>query len=268
MKNISRLFAAVLLPLLLLSACSGKNKPEGTGSTSVTSESAPVSRGSFEGILYMTTSAPGGTSSQMKLFIGKEGVRNESTTTVEGAKGKMSMTTISPTATPDLVYVINDASGTCMEIDISKTAKVKETAFSDAKIENLGNETVSGYNCKHIRITEPGKSDVIEMWLSPDIIDYSTYARMQAARGRNMSTLEEKMKAAGAEGFPVKMKITPSGIVTELTKVERTTPDASLFKVPANCTKMELPVAGPKGYSKEDIRKLQDMSKQMQMQKK
>jgi hypothetical protein len=265
MKNILRLVSAVLLPLLFLSACSGKNKTEGPGSSAAKSASTPAAVAPFEGILYMTTTVSGRPSSQMKLFIGKEGVRTESTTNVEGAKGKMSMTTISPTATPNLVYMINNASGTCMEIDISKAAnQANETAFNDAKIENLGNETVNGYNCKHIRITEPGRSEVMEMWVSPDIIDYATYARMQASRDRSMSKLEEKLKAAGAEGFPVRMKLTPSGVVTELTKVERTTPDASLFKAPANCTKMELPTAGPKGYSKEDIRKLQEMGKQMQ----
>ncbi|NTU59281.1 MAG: DUF4412 domain-containing protein [Chlorobiaceae bacterium] len=268
MNNISRcLLAVVLLPALLLSACGGKGQKE-PGSASVQQESAPLVAAPFEGIMYMTTTIPGAAKGEMKLFIGKKGVRTESRTTIEGKPSGIAMTVISPSETPNKVFIINEANGSCMEIDISKAkAEGAVDPFKDAKIENLGKETVNGYNCTHIRISEPGKDTVIEMWVTKDILDYFTYARMQGGRDKSMSQLSEKLKAAGVDGFPVKTLLKPSGVVTELTKVERSSLDDALFKVPANATKMEIPTS-PQGMTKEKMKEMQEMARKMQQMQK
>ena len=49
------------------------------------------------------------------------------------------------------------------------------------------------------------------------------------------------MKAAGLDGFPVKIWHRQANIITELTNVEKHGLDASLFKVPAGFTKNEFP---------------------------
>ena len=267
MNKITRcLLAVVLLPALSLSACGGKNAQKDPGSSAVKEESKPALAGPFEGIMYMTTTIPGAATGEMKLFIGKKGVRTESKTSVDGKSGSMAMTIISPAETPNKVYIINEATGASMEIDISK-ARPQDAVdpFKDAKIENLGKETVNGYNCNHIRISEAGKDTVIEMWVTKDVLDYFTYARMQGGRDKSMSALAEKLKAAGLDGFPVKTLLKPSGVVTELTKVERTSLDDALFKVPANATKMEMPT-GPQGMPKEKMKAMQEMARKMQKQ--
>ncbi len=268
MKNISRcLLAVVLLPAILLSACGGKKGPNESGSSAGKEQSAPLFAGPFEGIMYMTTTIPGAATGEMKLFIGKKGVRTESKTSLDGKSGSMAMTVISPSDTPDKVYIINEANGSSMEMDISKVRKEGTgNPFKNAKIENLGKETVNGYNCDHIRISEPGKDTVIEMWVTKDILDYFTYARMQGGRDKSMSELAEKLKAEGLDGFPVKTLLKPSGVVTELTKVERTSLDDKLFEAPANATKMVIPT-GPQGMSKENIKAMQEMARKMQQQK-
>ncbi|HWR01304.1 MAG TPA: DUF4412 domain-containing protein [Chlorobaculum sp.] len=268
MKKISRcLFAVVLLPALLLSACGGKKGPNESASSAGKEQSAPLIAGPFEGIMYMTTTIPGAAKGEMKLFIGKKGVRTETKTSVDGKSGSMAMTIISPSETPDKVYIVNEANGSSMEMDISKVRKEGTgNPFKNAKIENLGKEKVNGYNCDHIRISEPGRDTVIEMWVTKDILDYFTYARMQGGRDKSMSELAEKLKAEGLDGFPVKTLLKPSGVVTELTKVERTSLDDKLFTAPANATKMEIPT-GPQGMSKEKIKAMQEMARKMQQQK-
>jgi len=265
MNKITRcLLALVLLPALSLSACGGKNAQKEPGSAAVKEESKPALAGPFEGIMYMTTTVPGSAKAETKLFIGKKGVRTESRTSIDGKSEGISMTVISPAETPDKVYVINAANGSCMEIDISKARSSDAVdPFKDAKIENLGKETVNGYNCTHIRISEAGKDTVIEMWVSRDILDYFTYARMQGGRDKSMSQLAERLKAEGLDGFPVKTLLKPSGVVTELTKVERSSLDDKLFAVPANAKKMEIPT-GPKGMTKEKMKEMQEFARKMQ----
>jgi hypothetical protein len=265
-KIIRSLLALVLLPALSLSACGGKNAQKEPGSAAVKEEATPALAGPFEGVMYMTTTVPGSAKAETKLFIGKKGVRTESRTSIDGKSAGISMTVISPAETPDKVYVINAANGSCMEIDISK-ARSQDAVdpFKDAKIENLGKETVNGFNCSHIRISEPGKDTVIEMWVSKDILDYFTYARMQGGRDKSMSQLAEKLKADGLDGFPVRTLLKPSGVVTELTRVERSSLDDKLFAAPANATKMEIPT-GPQGMTKEKMKEMQEFARKMQQQ--
>lgn len=269
MKTMSRFFVPLFLPLLLLIACNAKDSAAPPASMTV-APARPLALVPFEGIMYMTTTIPGEAKSDMKLFIGRQGVRTESSMDGEGPQGKMQTTVISRADTPHKVYMIDDAAGTCMEVDISR-AKGKEVdsdPFSDAKIENLGNETVNGYNCTHVRITRPGKTEIIELWVTREMLDYSTYVRMQASRDRSMPKLAERLKAAGLDGFPVRILLTPSGIVTDLTKVERSTLDDRLFEVPANCTKLTVPAIGPDGMSKEKLREMEEFTRKMQQQQK
>ena len=60
----------------------------------------------------------------------------------------------------------------------------------------------------------------------------------------------------------------PSGVMTELTKIERTVPNDKLFEVPANCAKLEIPAIpnSPHGMSKEDIKKMEEHGRKMQQQ--
>ena len=103
----------------------------------------------------------------------------------------------------------------------------------------------------------------MEMWVSKDILDYFTYARLQSANDKNMPELAKRMKAAGLDGFPVKIWHKEANITTELTKVDKQGLDASLFKVPAGYTKNEFP-AMHIGKSPKHNKELEAMMKKMQ----
>ncbi|UWX57734.1 DUF4412 domain-containing protein [Chlorobaculum sp. MV4-Y] len=271
MKTITRrLFAAVLVPgLLLLSAC-GKKDSSAPGPAGV-DQAAPAIAGPFTGVLTMKTTIPKAGTSDMKLYIGPKGMRAESKTSIGAHGGEVSMTILSLKDSPDKVYMINGETGACMELDVSKVKKQPGgDPYENAKIENLGKERVNGFDCNHVRISWADKKSTIDLWVSKDILDYFAYAKMQGSDDQTNTQLAEKLKAAGLDGFPVKTLISPEGVVTELVKAERITPDDKLFEVPANCTKLKIPEvpSAPQGMSKEKIKELQEFGRKMQQQMK
>jgi hypothetical protein len=265
MQKIFRLLTAILLPAMLLTACGGNKGPEKASSPNPISLPA---LGPFEGILYMTTTIPEAGTNETKIFISKKGVRAESKANIKNMPANLQMAVISPSDTPNLVYMLNDAEKSYMVIDVNEMqedlAGYEELdPYKDAKIENLGKETINGFNCDHIRITRG--DDVTEMWVTRDVLDYFTYARMQSAREKNMPKLAKRLKDAGLDGFPVKTWLKKSNVTTELTKVERTGLDNSLFEVPSGYTKTELPVIGKEeSISPKELEKMKEMAKKMQ----
>ncbi|NMW20915.1 MAG: DUF4412 domain-containing protein [Chlorobiaceae bacterium] len=269
MRKVFSTLLFVLIGLLTLSACS--NKKSETGSSPVSSVGGALlpSIMPFEGVLTMNTTIPEAGSTETKLYIAKEGVRTESTSHMKNMPSDLQMVMVSPAETPNLMYLINTSQKTYSVIDIDAIKKeAKEAAkaghvdgYNDAKIENLGKETVNGYNCTHVRVTH-GES-VMEMWVSKEILDYFTYARMQSAKEKDMPDLAKRMRAAGLDGFPVKIWHKKANIVTELAKVEKHGLEASLFKVPAGYTKTEFPFM-PSGISPNQNKDLHAMMKKMQ----
>lgn len=242
---IRKVFAVVLLPALVLSACGGKKE----NATTASSKSASTATaGAFEGTIYMTTTLPNAGTTDMKLMVGRRGMRAENAVNIGGHANTMMVTVLSLTEKPGKVYMINGESNEVMELDVAAAnAQSGGNPYKNAKIEKIGREKIRGFECTHVRITWPGRDTVIDQWVSSEFLDFYAYARMQGADGQSMTQLADRLKAEGVEGFPVKMLLSPSGVLTELTKVERTVPDDKLFEVPASSTPMQMP-ANPHGY--------------------
>ncbi len=267
MRKVVSPLLLILICLLSLSACSSKKTEtvSSPASGSIVGSILPVLQ-PFEGVLTMQTTIPEAGSSETKLFIAKQGVRTESSSHMKNMPSDIQMVTVSPSETPNLIYLINPAHKSYSVIDTNEMRKEmagveKSDGYNNAKIENLGKETVNGYNCSHVRITH-GES-VMEMWVSKEILDYFTYARMQSANDKNMPELARRMKAEGLDGFPVKIWHKQANIITELTKVEKHGLEASLFKVPEGYTKTEFP-AIHLGSSANKKKELEAMVKKMQ----
>jgi len=265
-KSVSPLLL-VLTSMLILGACSSKkNETTSPKVSEVTPGSIQPALHPFEGVLTLQTTIPDAGYTETRLFIAKEGVRTESSSHMKNMPSDIKMVIISPSDTPNLVYLVNTAqkSWSVINTDTMKkdvAATEKTDSYTNAKIENLGREQVNGYNCSHVRVTH-GES-VMEMWVSKEILDYFTYARMQSASDKNMPVLARRMKAAGLDGFPVKIWHRQANIITELTKVEKRGLEASLFKVPAGFIKNELPPMHY-GTSSSNKKELEAMVKKMQ----
>ncbi|MEI6758616.1 MAG: DUF4412 domain-containing protein [Chlorobium sp.] len=245
MRKPVQVLLLIFVGLIFLSACSNnKSEKVSSSTTSVKESSAHSSAQPFEGILTMRTTIPDAGFTETKLFIAREGLRTESTAHIKNMPEGVQMVVVSPSEKPNLVYVVDTAKKSWMEVETGKTKKESTgagspDAFNDARIENLGKETMHGYNCTHVRITR-GES-VMELWVSKEILDYFTYARVQGTNDKTMSGLASRMKSEGLDGFPVKIWHKQSNIINELVKVEKHGLDASLFRVPAGYTKAEPP---------------------------
>ena len=267
MRKVVSPLLLVLIGLLVLGACSNKKTETGSSpaSGSPVGSILPVLQ-PFEGVLTMQTTIPEAGTTETRLFIAKQGVRTESSSHMKNMPSDIQMVIVSPSETPNLVYLINTAqkSYSVFNTDVMKkevAGTEKSDGYNNAKIENLGKEQLNGYNCTHVRITH-GES-VMEMWVSKEILDYFTYARMQSTNDKNMPELARRMKAEGLDGFPVKIWHKQANITTELTKVDKHGLQASLFKVPEGYTKTEFP-AMHLGSSSNNKKDLEAMVKKMQ----
>jgi hypothetical protein len=116
------------------------------------------------------------------------------------------------------------------------------------KVEKLGQETILGYKTQHVRLTEQdtggGKGLAIEMWAAKDLLDYTTFSKLQAQRGKGASeeAMIKALKDADADGMPLKsIATTEDGmkVTMEVVKVDKKSLPASTFEIPSGYTKSE-----------------------------
>jgi hypothetical protein len=173
----------------------------------------------------------------MNLFISKAGSRMEMNIEKPMA-AKMAMVT--RTDTPDKVFQISDSTRTYSEIDVSKENRpVNPTDNTPWNVKKLGEEQLLGYKAQHVLATHG--QEKWELWTSKDLIDYATYRKLQASKGRlaGDERMVNALKAADADGLPLKAVVNQGGAtsVIELVKAEKKTVPASTFEVPQGYTK-------------------------------
>ncbi len=233
----------------------------------------------FEGeiTMKMTMKEGGGTG---RNYVSKAGVRSE--LDLQTARMPMKMTTLVRTATPDLVYLINDAQKSYAEIDSKKMREQLEKNRGKSKgwtVKKLGRETVNGYSCEHVLIVhgDDAKSEQ-EWWTSKDIAGLS-YESMRGLMRRGNESDEGVVKAlreAGVDGFVVRMitreKGSPTPVMTmEITKVEKRSVPAALFEIPAGYTKQEgmmgaASVMAPAGANDEMRKAMENLTPEQRKQ--
>jgi hypothetical protein len=209
--------------------------------------------GQFEGVLEMkmTMAGPegeGGGGGTMNVAVGKAGTRSEMNMQV-GPMG-MKMVMLQKNDTPDILYRINDANKSYTEID---QAKMREMAGQrqDARkysVEKLGQENLLGYKTEHVLVKEEnaagGKGMTSELWAAKDVLDYATFSKLQARRGKAAGdeAMLKALKDAGVDGMPLKA-ITTTGdgmkVTMEVVKVDKKSLPASTFEIPQGYTKSE-----------------------------
>lgn len=207
----------------------------------------------FEGVLEMKVTAAGkdsdsGGGGKMVASVAKAGARCEMN--MQMGEMNMKLVVLQKTDTPNLLYHINDANKTYTEIDL---AKMKEMAGSTADarkytVQKLGQETLLGYKTQHVLVKEQDARNeqgmTTEMWTAKDLLDYATFARMQARPGKKggEEALAKALKDAGANGLPLKsISTTPDGtkVTMEVVKVDKKSLPASTFQIPAGYSKSQ-----------------------------
>jgi hypothetical protein len=207
----------------------------------------------FEGILEMKMTmagkdGEGGGGGTMNVAVSKAGTRSEMNMQM-GAMG-MKMVMLQKNAVPDTIYRINDANETYTEIDLAKMRGMAGQQ-QDAKkytVEKLGQETILGYKTQHVLVKEEntgnGKGTTTEMWSAKDLLDYATFSKLQARRGKaaGEEAMLKALKDADADGIPLKA-ITTTGdgakVTMEVVKVDKKSLPTSTFEIPDGYTKSE-----------------------------
>ena len=209
--------------------------------------------GQFEGVLEMkmTMAGPegeGGGGGTMNVAVGKAGTRSEMNMQM-GPMG-MKMVMLQKNDTPDILYRINDANKTYAEIDQAKMREMAGQRQDTRKysVEKLGQEDLLGYKTQHVLVKEEnaadGKGMTSELWTAKDVLDYATFSKLQARRGKaaGEEAMLKALKDAGVDGMPLK-SITTMGegmkVTMEVVKVDKKSLPASTFAIPEGYTKSE-----------------------------
>ena len=261
-----------LFQLSFLSACQQKAEEKTQEGVSSEKPVKPLTEGlfrkKFEGILHMRISAPEG-SQDGKLYISKHGTRFEmNLADPETGTVVIRIVTFTPSDEPNLLYTLNETAKTYSVVDMNEfedelDTMLKEEEERDYKVEKLGTETLHGYKCTHVRITDDHGGET-EMWLTKDLLSAADFARLQPRRKKGSAAFDMRMKKAGLEGFPLKTWDKESNTTMEFVKIERKKLDKSLFQVPAGYTKKEssLQMMVPQ-ISNEDMKQLEKMQEMM-----
>ncbi len=115
---------------------------------------------------------------------------------------------------------------------------VIDQALLDKKGESyqahvIGSEKVNGYSCTHV-VVKGGKM-VMDMWMSTDVPGYDVYKKAASAAGSGADgSFMSALKAAGVEGFPVKIIEEKSSLSMTLTKATYAGVSNSFFEIPSN----------------------------------
>jgi len=235
----------------------------------------------FEGVLEMkmAVSGMGGEGGgTMKVAVAKAGSRSE--INMQMGPMDMKMVMLQKNDTPDTLYRINDADKSYTEMNLAKMREMAGQQMNTKKytVEKLGQETILGYKTQHVLLKEQdagdGKGMTIEMWAAKDLLDYATFSKMQAQRGKGASeaAMIKALKDADADGMPLKSVATTgegTKVTMEVVKVDKKALPASMFEIPAGYTKSEGGMmdmmGGMSGLQADEAKKkMGDAQKQME----
>jgi hypothetical protein len=186
----------------------------------------------FEGALAMTLATDDGKSHDVAYLVKGSKIRME----MPGARGE-TMVMIFDMAEKKMLIMM-DAQKMYMEQAFNSEAIADAAAKAKpAKIERTGNfETIAGYKCEHLTVTEPdeSKSDVC-------VAKGMGSFRMPGAGGPRGGApkAEGWQSALGDGGFPLKVQ-KGTKVTLEVKSVDKKSLGAALFAAPDGYTKMDM----------------------------
>lgn len=203
---------------------------------------APAARAEFEGVIDMKISSPQG-SGTVRVAVAKAGVRTETRMGAEGMN--VSMTTLVKAGEPDKAYQIDDEAKTYSVVPVKPAQKAADKLRGEKyTVQKMGTKMVRGYSCEHTIITGT-RGERTELWTTKEIGDYAAFSRALGGRSGLEPGFTQDLRAAGADGFPVKSVYHgPRGekVTMELVSVSQQAPAAALFQVPAGYARQTGPM--------------------------
>ena len=194
----------------------------------------------FTGIMAMALTMPNG-SARVTYSFGKTAQRMDMVMQMDKIPDQLKTTVITKASQPDQAYIINHQAKNYSIVNLKTAAENAMLLDFDSNytLAKLGKQTIKGYSCEHILLTST--TEKLELWVTRDLGDFSTFRILQSQNPRLSNTaLSKKLSSEGIEGFPVKIvQYNDNGkYMMDLVQIWPKTVPASLFAVPAGYQKV------------------------------
>ena len=137
-------------------------------------------------------------------------------------------------------YLVVESQRAYMELPPVDAARMVAASAGATKLTRSGRkETIAGYECEHVIVptNDDTKSETTDMCLTYALGKYVN--PMASLSGARLSPWQQQLAADG--GFPLRVTL-PDGLVAlEVTKIMKRRVSDTLFRIPADFSKMELP---------------------------
>lgn len=183
-----------------------------------------------------------GLSGNNKIYAQGEHSRHEMQINIPGMPtGPINTVTLTRKDKPNTIITINPSAKTYTEMSFEQYETKEQKSKEPFEITVVGKEQVNGYNCTHIIAKYKNSQKVRnEWWTSKEVPGFSGFSGVKGNKYLDDDNLFKEMAEKGADGFPVRMKISDGemgSFVMDLVKAEKKNIDASLFEIPAGYTK-------------------------------
>jgi hypothetical protein len=194
----------------------------------------------FTGIMAMALTMPNG-SAKVTYSFGKSAQRMDMVMQMDKIPDQLKTTVITKASQPDQAYIINHQARNYSFVNLKTAAENAMLLDFDSNytLARLGKQTIKGYSCEHILLTST--TEKLELWVTRDLGDFSTFRILQSQNPRLSNTqLSKKLSSEGIEGFPVKIvQYNDNGkYMMDLVQIWPKTVPASQFAVPAGYQKV------------------------------
>lgn len=198
----------------------------------------------YEYSIETNTKKTGTTKSTSKLYFTSngEGRSEMNIASMMGAKNSRTLIVIGKANQPRYSVILNDQEKS-YSLNVIDTSLINGN-FEKYKVTKIGNENVQGYNCIHARVVSDfgsgmfKSSSTMDVWTSMDVPGYGVF-RKATIQQNVKPAMNKALDDAGCAGFLVKMTNGDTknySITMQLTKAEKETFPASMFKIPSGYT--------------------------------
>ncbi|NTV05977.1 MAG: DUF4412 domain-containing protein [Chlorobiaceae bacterium] len=206
----------------------------------VTQGSIASATSKFTGIMAMALTMPNG-SAKVTYSFGTNAQRMDMIMQMDKIPDQLKSTVITKASQPDQAYIINHQAKNYSIVNLKTAAENAMLLDFDSNytLERLGTQTIKGYSCQHIMLTST--TEKLELWVTRDLGDFSTFRILQSQNPRLSNTqLAKKLSTEGIEGFPVKIvQYNDNGkYMMELVQIWPKAVPPSQFSVPAGYRKV------------------------------
>lgn len=185
-------------------------------------------------VFNMKIQSTQGLNGTIRIYYDQPGTRSEINATMNSGFS-ISKVSIIKKSEPNLVYQLDAQNKTYSTVEVSNAA---EYGSEPATAQLIGNDSMNGYWCKHVKVKQGTKN--WEIWNTTAIAEYASLsAVMNRQRYIGNHGLHDALKLINAEGFPVKIILTDKDgtTTTTLESMSRQKLSPTLFEVPADYKK-------------------------------